>query len=69
MTHEVSGPRGEAVIDGKWYVNEKGQFCWSGTWRGTGFRSYQEGCQDLYKLGAEYYTISNGQILRREVKK
>jgi hypothetical protein len=66
---EASGAKGEFSFSGKWYVNEKSQFCWEGTWRGSGNRNYQAGCQDLYKLDADYYTISNGKILKRELKK
>ena len=69
LTMEASGNLGETWFTGKWHVNDKSQFCWEGTWRWSGGRNYQTGCQPLFRLDAEYYTISNGRILKREVKK
>lgn len=70
LTMQASGGTlGETAFSGNWHVNDKGQFCWEGTWRWSGGRSYQTGCQHLFKLNAEHYTVSEGKILKREMKK
>ena len=69
LTATSSSSRWELSFEGKWHVNDQGQYCWEGIWWGTTGRHHQTGCQDFYKLGPDYYTIGSGKIMKREVKK
>ncbi len=68
----TSAREGGSAIAGKWIINDRGQLCYQQVTTTSvvyGTYPWPVGCEDWFKLGADYYAIENGKTMKRSVKK